>query len=177
MIRVSAEHEAAVETALGSALQHLVVQDEATARRGIRFLKERRLGRATFLPLEVIQPRELPPAVPETTGRNGRVLSGIAADLVDCDAEIQKAVRFLLGNVVVTRTLEDANEAARLLSHRYRVVTLEGDVVHPGGSMTGGSRHSSKTNLLGRSRQLEELSQALARIGERREALYRRGKN
>ncbi|MGI6126032.1 MAG: chromosome segregation protein SMC [Planifilum sp.] len=173
LIRVSAEHEAAVETALGSALQHLVVQDEATARRGIRFLKERRLGRATFLPLEVIQPRELPPAARrQLEGMAGFV--GIAADLVDCDAEIQKAVRFLLGNVVVTRTLEDANEAARLLSHRYRVVTLEGDVVHPGGSMTGGSRHSSKTNLLGRSRQLEELSQALARIGERREALYRR---
>src|SRR5690606_35023729 len=99
---------------------------------------------------------------------------GIAADLVDCDAAVQKAIRFLLGNVVVTRTLEEANEAARLLRHRYRVVTLEGDVVHPGGSMTGGSRQTSKTNLLSRSRQLEELGRQLTRLGEKRDALRRR---
>ena len=173
LIRVSAEHEAAVETALGSAQQHLVVEDEETARRAILFLKTRRLGRATFLPLDVIQPRLISPEDRERLeGVSGFV--GIAADLVECDAAVQKAVRFLLGNVVVTRTLEDANEAARLLRHRYRVVTLEGDVVHPGGSMTGGSRQASKTNLLSRSRQLEELGRELARLGEKRDALRRR---
>lgn len=173
LIRVSAEHEVAVETALGSAQQHLVVDDEETARRAIRFLKKRHLGRATFLPLDVIQPRGL---LPEDRRRLEGVSGfvGIAADLVDCDAEVQKAVRFLLGHVVVTRTLEDAGEAARLLGHRYRVVTLEGDVVHPGGSMTGGSRQSSKANLLSRSRQLEELERELARLGEKRDALRRR---
>ena len=92
-------------------------------------MKKRHLGRATFLPLDVIQPRGLSPEDRRRLeGVSGFV--GIAADLVDCDAEVQKAVRFLLGDVVVTRTREDAGEAARLLSHRYRVVTLEGDVVH-----------------------------------------------
>lgn len=86
---------------------------------------------------------------------------GVGSDLIQYDPRYQALFSYLLGRVVVTRTLEQANQLARILSYRYRVVTLDGDVVNPGGSMTGGSRKQSKTNLLGRNRQLEELETRL----------------
>jgi chromosome segregation protein len=160
LLQVPEEYEAALETALGSALQHIVVEDEATGRGGIRYLKERRLGRATFLPLSVIKPRNMESWELDSCRRvDGFV--GVGSDLIQYDPRYQTLFSYLLGRVVVTRTLEQANQLARILSYRYRVVTLDGDVVNPGGSMTGGSRKQSKTNLLGRNRQLEELETRL----------------
>ncbi|MGA9172711.1 MAG: chromosome segregation protein SMC, partial [Thermoactinomyces sp.] len=156
LIHVPAEVEAALETALGGALQHIVVDDEATARSGIAYLKEKRLGRATFLPLDVLKARSLSAAELERC-RSVPGFVGIAADLIQTDERYRALMQNLLGLVVVTKTLEQANQMARALSYRYRVVTLDGDVVNPGGSMTGGSRQQGKSNLLGRSRQLEEL--------------------
>ncbi len=162
LIRVPKDYEAAIETALGGAMQHLVVEDEQTGRGGIRFLKERRGGRATFLPLDVMRERLLPTRERETlTGLPGVV--GIAAELVETDPDYRILIRNLLGQVIVARTLEDANMIARRMSYRFRVVTLEGDVVNPGGSMSGGSRQKNKANLLSRSRQVEELDGEIAR--------------
>ncbi|SDW00948.1 condensin subunit Smc [Marininema mesophilum] len=156
LIQVPAEVEVAVETALGGAMQHLVAANEATARAGIRYLKEQRAGRATFLPLDVIKGRFFPgQEKAELEQMDGFV--GIAADLVKCEQQYRKVVLNLLGQVVVARTLEQANGIARRLSYRYRIVTLDGEVVNPGGSMTGGSQQKTKNNLLGRSRQVEEL--------------------
>lgn len=156
LLQVPQEYEAALETALGSALQHIVVEDEATGRSGIRYLKERRLGRATFLPLSVIKPRSMEEwELASCRKVDGFV--GVGSDLIQYDSRYQTLFSYLLGRVVVTRTLEQANQLARALSYRYRVVTLDGDVVNPGGSMTGGSRKQKRSNLLGRSRQLEEL--------------------
>jgi chromosome segregation protein len=160
LIQVPAEFEAAMETALGGALQHLVVDTEEDGRKGIRFLKENGLGRATFLPMDVIQPRRFPAHEADRL-RSVDGFVGIAADLVKTDERYRSVVENLLGQVVVTRTLEKANAIARQLGYRYRVVTLDGDVVNPGGSMTGGSRQKSKVNLLGRTRQLEELETRL----------------
>ncbi|MFD1407438.1 chromosome segregation protein SMC [Kroppenstedtia eburnea] len=161
LIRVPEAYEAAIETALGGAMQHLVVEDEQTGRNGIRFLKERRGGRATFLPLDVIRERLLPTREREIlTGLPGVV--GIAADLVETDPDYHILIGNLLGQVIVARTLEDANTIARRMAYRFRVVTLEGDVVNPGGSMSGGSRQKNRANLLGRSRQVEELDQEIA---------------
>ncbi|SFJ80033.1 chromosome segregation protein SMC [Thermoflavimicrobium dichotomicum] len=163
LIQVPEKYEAAIETALGGALQHLVVENEQTGRQGIAYLKEKRLGRATFLPLDVIQGRTLSNQdVQRLQNLSGFV--GIASDLVQTDAKYEKLVSHLLGLVVVAETLEQANQIARQLQYRYRVVTLDGDVVNPGGSMTGGSRQQSKTNLLGRSRQIEELEQQIAQL-------------
>ncbi|MBA4544025.1 chromosome segregation protein SMC [Thermoactinomyces daqus] len=160
LIQVPAEMEAAMETALGGALQHIVVDDEATARSGIVYLKEKRLGRATFLPLDVMRARSLSAAELERC-RSVPGFVGIAADLIRTDERYRALMQNLLGLVVVTKTLEQANQMARTLSYRYRIVTLDGDVVNPGGSMTGGSRQQSKSNLLGRSRQLEELEKQI----------------
>ncbi|SFX05216.1 condensin subunit Smc [Thermoactinomyces sp. DSM 45891] len=160
LVQVSEKYEIAMETALGGAVQNVVVEDEQTGRYAIRFLKDRRLGRATFLPLDVIQPRVLPSRDVERINKVGGFI-GIAKDLVSCEPEYQGLVENLLGLVVVAQNLEIANQLARSLQYRYRVVTLDGDVINPGGGMTGGSRQNNKSNLLGRARQLEELETEL----------------
>jgi chromosome segregation protein len=160
LIQVPETMEAAVETALGGAMQHLVVENEQVGRHGIRFLKERRAGRATFLPLDVMRSRSLSPRDRELVeGAAGFV--GVAAELVECDARYQVIKENLLGQVLVASGMEEANAIARRMGYRYRVVTLDGDVVNPGGSMAGGSRQKSKNNLLGRSRQVEALEKEI----------------
>ncbi|PTX61260.1 condensin subunit Smc [Melghirimyces profundicolus] len=179
LIRVPERVEAAIETALGGAMQHLVVDNEETGRNGIRFLKVRKAGRATFLPLDVIRERSLPSREREILdGLPGVV--GIAADLVEVDSVYRKLVKNLLGQVIVARTLEDANVVARQTGYRFRVVSLEGDVVNPGGSMSGGSRQTSRGNLLGRSRQVEELDRKIEEArneAERAEAAHRKARS
>ncbi|UUZ95760.1 hypothetical protein LJK87_15880 [Paenibacillus sp. P25] len=137
LVKVPAQVEVAVETALGGALQHVVVDNEANGREAIAFLKRRQLGRATFLPLDVIRGRSIPDTEQrQIQGMEGFV--GIAADLVQYEDKYRQIVGDLLGNVILAESLEVANRIAARVQYRYRVVTLEGDVVNPGGSMTGG---------------------------------------
>ncbi|WP_214629291.1 chromosome segregation protein SMC [Paenibacillus agaridevorans] len=157
LIRVPQRIEVAVETALGGALQHIVMEDERSARAAIGFLKQRQLGRATFLPLDVIRGR----MVPEHDRRSFQSedgFVGVAAELVGCDERYQAIVNNLLGNVLLAETLEQANRIASRCQYRFRVVTLEGDVVNAGGSMTGGSLQKRGASLLGRGRQIESLN-------------------
>ncbi len=166
LIQVPAQMETAIETALGGALQHIVVDSEAHGREAIAYLKRRQLGRATFLPLDVIRGRSIPESEKKAIqGENGFV--GIAVDLVRCDSEFQHVVSSLLGNVIVAETLEQANRLAARCQYRYRVVTLDGDIVNPGGSMTGGSLHKKNASLLGRQRQIDELDREIADSGDR----------
>lgn len=160
LVKVPADVELAVETALGGALQHVVVDNEANGRHAIAFLKHRQLGRATFLPLDVIRAR----SIPEDEARSVRGIDGfvgIAAELVGFDPAYKNIIGSLLGNVIIAERLEDANRIAARCHYRYRVVTLEGDVVNPGGSMTGGSQQKKSANLLGRQRQIEELDKEI----------------
>lgn len=157
LIRVPEKLEVAVETALGAAMQHIVMENEAVSRQAIAFLKQRQLGRATFLPLDVIRPRQISAAdkrlLEEADG-----FIGIGADLVGYEPRYENIVGSLLGNVVFASDLERANKMAARLQYRFRIVTLEGDVVNAGGSMTGGSQHRKNSNLLGRKRQLDQLA-------------------
>ncbi|WP_028545120.1 chromosome segregation protein SMC [Paenibacillus taiwanensis] len=160
LIRVPEQLETAMETALGAALQHVVMENESVSRQAISFLKQRQLGRATFLPLDVIRARSMHDSDRRVVdGMEGFV--GIAADLVQTQSAYTQVVGSLLGNVVIANTLEDANRIAAKLNYRYRVVTLEGDVVNAGGSMTGGSLNKKSANLLGRQRQLEQLGKEI----------------
>jgi chromosome segregation protein len=173
LISVEKQYETAIEIALGGALQHVVVENEAVGRRAIGLLKQRRAGRATFLPLDVIKPRQIP------AGERARVqemdgVVGVAAELVRCAERYQSIVYNLLGNVMITETLEQANAVARALQYRYRIVTLEGDVVNPGGSMSGGSVQQKSNQLLGRQRQLEQLEEEIARQKQANEEFYTR---
>lgn len=161
LVKVPAQVEVAVETALGGALQHVVVDNEANGREAIAFLKRRQLGRATFLPLDVIRGRSIPDTEQrQIQGMEGFV--GIAADLVQYEDKYRQIVGSLLGNVILAESLEVANRIAARVQYRYRVVTLEGDVVNPGGSMTGGSQQKKTTSLLSRQRQIEEMDKEIA---------------
>ncbi len=160
LMRVPQQLEIAVETALGGALQHVVMSDERSARQAIAFLKQRQLGRATFLPLDVIKPRY----VPEQDKRQVESMEGfvgVASELVECEETYVSIIRNLLGSVLIADNLEQANRIASRCQYRYRVVTLEGDVVNAGGSMTGGSLQKKGANLLSRTRQIEQLDQEI----------------
>ncbi|PYI54229.1 chromosome segregation protein SMC [Paenibacillus flagellatus] len=174
LVNVPAEVETAIETALGGALQNIVVENEASGREAIAYLKRRQAGRATFLPLDVIRGRSVPEHERNgVSGMNGFV--GIAVQLVRFDPKYENIMSSLLGNVIVAEKLEDANRIAAKCQYRYRVVTLEGDVVNPGGSMTGGSLQKKNTSLLGRQRQIEDLDKEIrtseSQLGELRKKL------
>jgi len=170
LIRVPEKLETAVETALGGALQHIVMEDERSARQGIAFLKQRQLGRATFLPLDVIKGRSVPESDKrQVSGVEGYV--GVAADLVGSEPRYASIVQNLLGNVLLAENLEQANRIAAKCQYRFRVVTLEGDVVNAGGSMTGGSLQKKGANLLGRGRQIEQLGEEIKQTAVQLEKL------
>jgi chromosome segregation protein len=157
LLKVPANVETAVETALGAALQNIVMHSESDARTAIDFLKRRQLGRATFLPLDVIRGRSINDhELSQAKGLKGFV--GVAVDLVHYEKPYEEIMRNLLGQIIIADKLEDANRIAASCKYRFRVVTLEGDVVNAGGSMTGGSLQKRGTSLLGRQRQLEAIA-------------------
>jgi chromosome segregation protein len=165
LIKVDRKHETAIETALGSALQNIVVETEADARQAIYFLKQKQLGRATFLPLDVIRERAIPDREREEAAKQ-KGFVGVAVDLVRYDARYDAVMRNLLGQIIVADGLEEAGRIAAACRYRYRVVTLDGDVVNAGGSMTGGSRQKQGANLLGRSRQIEAMDKEIAEFAD-----------
>ena len=157
LITTPKQYETAIEQALGGSLQYIVVEQEQVAREAISFLKERRIGRATFLPLETIRGKRLNEfELNKISGTKGFI--GIAADLVQMDEKYANITNSLLGQVIVVTDLRIANEIARLLGFSKRIVTLDGDIVNPGGSMTGGSINKKNVSILSRQRELEELS-------------------
>lgn len=170
LVQVPRELELAVETALGPALQHIIVKSERHARAAIAYLKKHRFGRATFLPMDVIKERNVPPGDRDKVARD-KGFVGIAAELVTCDPSHRHIVASLLGRVIIARTMKDANRIARATGYRCRVVTLEGDVVNPGGSMSGGSVQKRSANLLGRKRELTDLESHIQKTSDEAEAL------
>ncbi|OQP11192.1 chromosome segregation protein SMC [Geobacillus sp. 47C-IIb] len=165
LIRVPDRYEIAIETALGGAMQHIVVDSEQAARQAIHFLKTNGYGRATFLPLDVIQARSL--SERERAAISGHpAFVGIASELIEYDDIYAAAIAHLLGHVIVTADLKGANELAKLLHYRYRLVTLDGDVVSPGGAMTGGGAAKKTASLLGRNRELETIATKLREMDD-----------
>lgn len=170
LIKVKKDYEIAIEIALGGAMQHVVVETEQNARGAIQYLKQNRSGRATFLPLSVIKSRTIPDNQLNLL-KSQNAFVGIASNLVKFDNRYTNIVENLLGHVIVTSDLKGANEIAKLLNYRYRIVTLEGDVVNPGGSMTGGTVKQKSNSLLSRQRELEEVSNKLM-DAEKKTALF-----
>ena len=131
-------YENAISMALGGAINHIVTHDESSARNAIEFLKRNRSGRATFYPLTVCRAHYLN-RDHEIIAENAKGYLGVAADFVSCDPKYDPVVESLLANVIVVDTLEHGNELARLLNFGYKIVDPDGDVIHRGGSMSGGS--------------------------------------
>ncbi|MDZ5474371.1 chromosome segregation protein SMC [Bacillus sp. 31A1R] len=166
LIQVSKDYEVAIETALGGAMQHVVVDSEESGRKAIQYLKQNSFGRATLLPLTVIKGKSL------LTSQLGSIQGhpsfvGVAVDLVDFDSKYKEVVSNLLGTVVITKDLKGANEMAKILQYRCRFVTMDGDVVNPGGSMTGGAIKQKSSSLLSRKGELEDLKVKLLDMEEK----------
>ncbi len=159
LISVQEEYAVAIETALGFSIQNIVVEEEQGAKEAIRLLKERSGGRATFLPLSTIRPRGLR----ETglAGNEGYV--GVASQLVATEERYRVVAEFLLGNIVVAEDMNSASRMARRYGYRLRIVTLDGQVINPGGSFTGGSRFQSG-GFITRSNQIERLEREMEQL-------------
>ncbi|MFG6496820.1 chromosome segregation protein SMC [Fictibacillus sp. UD] len=160
LLTVPSEIETAIETALGASMQHIVVDHEQNAMKAIQYLKQSRAGRATFLPLNVIKSRYVSSAdVQQASSVDSFV--GIASNLVQFDQKYNNIVGNLLGNIIISKDLAGANAIAKQVNYRYRIVTLEGDVVSPGGSMSGGSLKQKSSSLLSRQREVDSLTEKI----------------
>ena len=162
LIRVPEQLERALDMALGGALQNIVVDREEDAKRMIDHLRVNRLGRATFLPLSAVRGRTL-------DGNERRLMTmpgclGVASDLIQYDPVYRGVVENLLGRTVVAKDLDAGIAIMRAGHHAFRLVTLEGDVMNPGGSMTGGSVQSRMTSLLTREREVDDHKARIARL-------------
>lgn len=167
LIEVPEDYTIAIETALGAQAQHIVVENEAAARAGITFLKQRRAGRATFLPMTTIKPRQLPATV-FNQAQNVSGFIGVASQLVHFSVEYSAIIQNLLGTTLIAQDLTSANELARAVHFRYRVVSLSGDVMNAGGSMTGGAtKHGNKGNLFSQANELQTLKEQAKRSDQR----------
>ncbi|MFJ7976367.1 chromosome segregation protein SMC [Peribacillus sp. NPDC096379] len=166
LIKVPKEYQQAIETALGASMQHIVTDTENHARQAISYLKRNGYGRATFLPLTVIKSRELSPSQLQLLSNHPSFI-GTAESLVQFNNRYSNIVANLLGTVIITSELKGANELAKLTSYKYRFVTLEGDIVNQGGSMTGGAVKQKQSSLLSRKNELNELNGKLLAMEEK----------
>ena len=161
LIVVPSDYEVAIETALGGSMQHVVVRNEQDGRNAIQYLKQNHFGRATFLPMSVIKGKEL--ALNQLRLiENHPAFVGVASNLISFNPMYSEIVKNVLGLVVITKDLKGAGEMAKLLQYRCRFVTLDGDVVNSGGSMTGGALKKNSSSLLSRKSELDELKERLA---------------
>ncbi len=160
IIKVDKKYETAIETALGGNIQNIVTDDEDTAKKMIRYLKQNRLGRATFLPLtSITKPQEF--KNPEALKEKGVI--GMADDLVDIDKKYRNVAKSMLGRIVVVDNVDNAVKIARKFDYGIRMVTLEGELLVPGGAISGGA-FKNNSNLLGRRRELEELEKSVKKL-------------
>lgn len=157
LITVKDKYSAAIETALGAAVQNIVVDNETDAKRAMGFLKEHRAGRATFLPITAIKGRVLS----EQGFDDQYGFVSIASELVSYDNKYSEIIRWLLGRTAVAEDIDSAIAIAKKYSYRFRIVTLDGQVINAGGSMTGGSRVQN-AGILSRGNEIERLKGSLA---------------
>ena len=157
IVKSEKKYEVAIETALGGTIQNIVTEDEKTAKEMIQYLKENRYGRATFLPLNNVSGR-----APKEDLSREKGFIGYASELVDNDSKYDNLVSYLLGRCVVADNIDNAIALNRKYRQSLKIVTLEGELLNPGGSMTGGAFKNS-SNLLGRKREIEELEEIIAK--------------
>ena len=160
IIKVKKKYETAIETALGGNIQNIVTKDEITAKQLIEFLKANKYGRATFLPLTSIISKGL-------SGSNQLLkesgVVGIGSELVEADSQFQGLIEYLLGRIVVVDQIDNAIVLAKKYNHSLRIVTLEGELLNPGGSLSGGA-YKNSSNLLSRRREMEDMEEKILHI-------------
>ena len=160
IIKVEKKYETAIETALGGNIQNIVTDNEDTAKKMIQYLKDNKLGRATFLPLtSITNPQEF--KTPEVLEEKGAI--GMADELVQIDKKYSDVARAMLGRIVVIDNVDNAVKIARKYDYSIRMVTLEGELLVPGGAISGGA-FKNNSNLLGRRREIDELEKRVKQL-------------
>ena len=159
LITVEGRYSTAIETALGGAMQYIIVDNEDTAKRSIRHLKETRSGRATFLPITSVKPREFK----ESGFESCEGFVAIASELVSADDRFSGIIKSLLGRIVIAEDIDLATLIAKKYGYRFKICTLDGQVINAGGSFTGGSV-SRSTGILTRKNEIEEIKVEIAKL-------------
>ena len=163
LISVDKKYETAIEMCLGQALQNIVTDTEEDAKKLVEHLRNNKLGRASFLPVSSIRGKKLDRIIKNST----EGVIGVASDLVKCDKKYEQIVLNLLGRTLIVENMDTAIQMAKLNSYSFRIVTLEGDIISNTGAITGGSIQTKTVNILGRSREIEDLEKALKEINEK----------
>lgn len=161
---VDKKYEVAIEIALGAAISNVITQNEEIAKVLIGYLKKNNLGRATFLPLNIIRGKKLE-LDKSIVGAAGYI--GIASDIISYDKEYSNIMDYVLGRTIICSNMDCALNIARIGRYNYRIVTLDGEIVNPGGALTGGSIKGKNSNVLGRKREIEELTKEIDKKKER----------
>lgn len=169
ILQVPKNFESAVEMALGGAIQNIITKTEDEAKYIIEFLKARNFGRVTFLPMNVIKPRSIHEEYQRFLDVKG--CFGVASSLVTYDSKFDNVVRSLLGTTVIVDGLDTGISLARATKYAFKIVTLDGDVINPHGSMTGGSKKADVANVFSYDRELREMESQLAGVRDRVQAL------
>ncbi len=162
LVKVKDEYSLALSTALGNSYQNIVTLDDRTAKEAISFLKKNRSGRATFMPLDNMKPRNVKEEHLLVANQSEGFL-GVASDFVEYDPKFSPIIKNLLGNIIIASDIHHANDLSKDLFSRYRVVTLDGDVINIGGSLTGGGLKNPKVNI-NRQDNLEILENEIGEI-------------
>lgn len=169
LIKVDKKYSIAIETALSNAIQNVICETEADAKRAIDYLKCNNAGRATFWPVATTKAREF-----KETGFEGMLgFEGIAADLVECDKKYREIINFLLGGALVAEDIDCAATIAKKFGHRIKIVTLDGQVVNPGGSLTGGSLIKN-AGLLSRASDIEKIENDVKAMNDKADDLSKK---
>lgn len=156
LITVPQKYETAIEVSLGNAVQNIVTFNEQGAKDLINYLKSNQYGRATFLPINAIKPRNIHAEDKKILSANG--VFGVASDLISYSSDIDNVVSNLLGTTIIVDNLDTAIDISHRTTANYKIVTLDGDIINPAGSMTGGSRRQDTSNLISREREINTLS-------------------
>lgn len=161
-IKVKPELETAIEMALGAAAQNIITPTEEDAKYAVNYLKERKLGRATFLPVSSVKSRFVDKELLNRINIDGCL--GIASDLVGYEKRYENIVKMLLGRTAIAKNLDYAIKIARLSDYSLKIVTLDGDVIATGGAITGGSRKNEVSNIIGYDNQITEAEAKLKSV-------------
>ncbi|MBQ7603007.1 MAG: hypothetical protein IJU58_02585, partial [Clostridia bacterium] len=162
LIKVPQNLETAIEMALGSNVQNIVTNDEQQAKKLVAYLKTQNYGRATFLPISSIKPRFIGQNFESLLKSKG--VLGVAANLIDCDSKITPIIKGLLGNTVVVDNMDTAVKLANDSRFGFKIVTLDGDIINPAGSITGGSKKTALNNILSRDREIKDIAENITKL-------------
>lgn len=168
IIKVPMELETAMEIALGAAISDLITEDEKIAKGLIDYLKRTNGGRATFLPLSIIKGKKI---TLNQSVKNIKGYIGIASELIEYDEKFSNAINYVIGRTIICDTMESGLNIAKAIDYSNKIVTLQGEVINPGGALTGGSIYNKSVNIIGRKREIDELKVKLEEVAREIEIL------